>query len=154
MNFVKCCLALNKIIIIIIIIVIISIISTWSYENRVRKHFVILSQLPLSNSFFTQLFACLLLLLFVVRFVVKDLCRRGFKNNFANFYLPAPPTPPPPLHSFPLLFFVRSYPQFSRQHKFFEISARLKLVSVPFSSLHFVYIDHLEKRFPESMTPV
>ena len=96
MNFVKCCLALNKIIIIIIIIiVIIIIISTWSYENRVRKHFVILSQLPLSNSFFTQLFACLLLLLFVVRFVVKDLCRRGFKKNFANFYLPAPPPPPP-----------------------------------------------------------
>ena len=83
MNFVKCCLALNKIIIIIIIII---IISTWNYENRVRKHFVILSQLPLSNSFFTQLFACLLLLLFVVRFVVKDLCRSGFKKNFANFY--------------------------------------------------------------------
>ena len=83
MNFVKCCLALNKIIIIIIIII---IISTWNYENRVKKHFVILSQLPLSNSFFTQLFACFLLLLFVVRFVVKDLCRRGFKKNFANFY--------------------------------------------------------------------
>ena len=89
MNFVKCCLALNKIIIIIIII------STWSYENRVRKHFVILSQLPLSNSFFTQLFACLLLLLFVVRFVVKDLCRTGFKRTFETVYLPPPPPPPP-----------------------------------------------------------
>ena len=32
----------------------------------------------------------------------------------------------------------------------FEISARLKLVSVPFSSL-VLYIGHLEKSFPESM---
>ena len=31
-----------------------------------------------------------------------------------------------------------------------EISAHPKLVSVPFSSLHFV-IGHLEKRFPESI---
>ena len=53
---------------------------------------------------------------------------------------------------FLFLFFFSSYPQFSLKHKWqlFEISARLNLASVPFSSLHFV-IGHLEKRFPESI---
>ena len=44
------------------------------------------------------------------------------------------------------------YPQFFPEHKWqlFEISARLKLVLVPFSSL-VSYIGHLEKSFPESI---
>ena len=53
-------------------------------------------------------------------------------------------TPPPPR-----LFFVCPYPQFSIWYKWqlFEISARLKLVSVPFSGL-LLDIGHLQKRFP------
>ena len=51
----------------------------------------------------------------------------------------------------PLPFFF-PYPQFFVYHKWqlFEISARLKLVSVPFSSL-VLDIGHLEKSFPESI---
>ena len=45
----------------------------------------------------------------------------------------------------PCPLFFRPYPQFSVQHKWQLISARLKLVSV-----HFVN-GHLEKRFPESI---
>ena len=72
----------------------------------------------------------------------------GCRRNFANFYLI---TFPPSL--FICLFgFFRHYPQFSLIHKpqLFEISARLKLVSSPFSSLQF-FIGHLEKSFPESI---
>ena len=110
--------------------------STWSYENRVSKHFVIFFNFPcliacllcyLLMSFF--LFAC---------FVVRDLCRSGCRQNY---YL----IPPPPLF-FP-------YPQFflnASDSYQFEISGRLKLVSVPFSSL-VLYIGHLEKSFPESI---
>ena len=47
-----------------------------------------------------------------------------------------PPLVPPSLHIY-IYFFFRPYPQFSLKRKWqlFEISARLKLVSVPFSSL-------------------
>ena len=113
----------------------------WSYEKLVKQTFCNFSQLQLS---------------FFVHFVVRDLCRCGCRQNFATFY--QPPPPPPPLHPIPLFFFFvcfvsfSSYPQFSLQHKWqlFEISARLKLASVPFSSLHFL-IGHLKKSFPESI---
>ena len=69
----------------------------------------------------------------------------GCRRNFANFYLI---TFPSSLFIclFVCLFFFRHYPQFSLIHKsqLFEISARLKLVSSPFSSLQF-FIGHLEK---------
>ena len=71
-------------------------------------------------------------------FVVRDLCRSGCRQNY---YL----TPLPmffPTH----IFFCKT-----RSDSYqFEISGRLKLVSVPFSSL-VLYIGHLEKSFPESI---
>ena len=72
----------------------------------------------------------------------------GCRQNFANFYL----IPFPPSLFICLFVFFRHYPQFSLIHKsqLFEISARLKLVSSPFSSLQF-FIGHLEKSFPESI---
>ena len=59
-------------------------------------------------------------------FVVRDLSRSGCGQNY---YL----TPPILFLSLPTI-----------------LSARLKLVSVPFSSL-VLYIGHLEKSFPESI---
>ena len=46
--------------------------STWSYENRVGKHLCNFSQLPLSNSLFTVLFADVGFFLLVL-YVVRDL---------------------------------------------------------------------------------
>ena len=108
-----------------------------SYKNRVSTHFVIFPN-------FSCLIACLLCCLlmsfffFFACFMVRDLCRRGCRQNY---YLTLPP-----------YFFFCPYPQFSLKHKWqlFEISARLKLVSVPFSSL-VLDIGHLEKSFPESI---
>ena len=100
-------------------------ISTWSYENRVTKHFVIFLN-----------FHCL-----IVCLVVSDLCRSGCRQNY---YLTPPPPPLPivfPTHN--------SFFNASDSYQF-EISGRLKLVSVPFSSL-VLYIGHLEKSFPESI---
>ena len=71
--------------------------STWSYENRVSKHFVNLSQLPLSNSLFTVLFAYVVVF---ACFVLSDLCRSACRRNY---YL----TPPPP--SLPHYFFVLTH---------------------------------------------
>ena len=73
--------------------------STWSYENRVSKHFVIFLN-------FRCLIACLLCCLlmsfvFLACLVVRDLCRSGCRQNY---YLTPQPPPPPP-HFFP-------YPQF------------------------------------------
>ena len=57
--------------------------------------------------------------------------------------------PPPPL---PLPIFFPTHNSFfhTSDSYQFEISGRLKLVSVPFSSL-VLYIGHLEKSFPESI---
>ena len=106
-------------------------------KSGLSKHFVI-----------SRNFNCL----FFVHFVVRDLCRCGCRQNFANFY-----QPPPPLHPIPLFllfvsfFFILPTVLSSTQVTvLFEISARLKLALVPFSSLHFV-IGHLEKSFPESI---
>ena len=108
----------------------------WSYENRVSKHFVIFLN-------FSCLTACLLCCLFMscffffACFVVRDLCRSGCRQNY---YL----IPPPLIFPYPQ-FFLNASDSYQ-----FEISGRLKLVSVPFSSL-VLYIGHLEKSFPESI---
>ena len=59
-------------------------ISTWSYEKGVSKHFVQFSQPPLSNSFFTVLFANVF---FLVCFVARYLCRSGIR---LYYYLTSP----------------------------------------------------------------
>ena len=74
--------------------------STWSYEKRVSKH-VVISLNSFNN--FTELFAYVF---FFVRLVVRDLCRSGCRQNFANFYLPAPlPSLPPSVFFFFFFFF-------------------------------------------------
>ena len=66
--------------------------------KAVSKHFVISLNFP---CLIASLLSCLLMsFVVVVRFVVKDLCRNGFKKNFANFYLP------PPLHTPSLCYFL------------------------------------------------
>ena len=83
-------------------------------------------------------------LFFFASFVVRGFCRSGCRQN----YHLTPPPPSPLLPSLPIIFFC-PYPQFSLWYmwQLFEISARLKLVSVPFSSL-LLDIGHLQKRFP------
>ena len=65
--------------------------------------------------------------------MVGDLCRNGCRQNY---YLSPPP--PPALPIFP------THNSFFNTSQLFEISARLKLVLVPFSRL-VLYIGHLEK---------
>ena len=101
-------------------------ISTWSYENRVSKHFVISLNFPL----FTELFAYVVFL-FVLWFI--GLCVDVAADRISNFYL----APLPPLHhhhhhhfywytvkrsgkytiSLPLFLFFSPYPQFSLKHR-------------------------------------
>ena len=91
--------------------------STWSYEHRVSKHFVIFHNFP---CLIASLLCCLLISFYFTCFTVRDLCRSGCRQNY---YL-TPPLPPS-----------------------FDISARLKLVSVPFNSL-LLDIGHLKKSSP------
>ena len=91
-------------------------ISTWIYENRVSKHFLISLNFP-CLSLFTALFAYVVFLFLFGSFVVRDLCGSGCRQNFANFRLaPLPPLPPLPPHS-PFLslfdYFLRPYPKFT-----------------------------------------
>ena len=74
---------------------------------------------------------------------MRGFCRSGCRQNY---HLTPPPFPSP---SLPPYNFFCPYPQFSLWYmwQLFEISARLKLVSVPFSSL-LLDIGHLQKRFP------
>ena len=81
---------------------------------------------------------CLFVCLFFACFVVRDLCRSGCRQNY---YLTTP---------HPLLIFSLPTILSLTQVTVIEISARLKLVSVPFSSL-LLDIGHLEKSFPESI---
>ena len=69
-------------------------ISTWSYENRVSKHFVIFFNFPCLIAWILR---CFLMCFFFACFVVRDLCRSGCRQNY---YL----TPPPAS--------IFSYPQF------------------------------------------
>ena len=101
-------------------------ISTWSYENRVSKHFVISLNFPC-------LMACLLSCLLMCFFwflLWFGLCVDVAVDRISNFYLPPPP---PPLHhhfysytvkrsgkytiSLPLFLFFSPYPQFSLKHR-------------------------------------
>ena len=69
---------------------------TWSYENRVSRHFVIFPNFP---SIIARLLCCLIMpFFFFACFVVRDLCKSGCRQNY---YL----TPLPPNIFFP-------YPQF------------------------------------------
>ena len=61
------------------------------YENRVCEHFVISLNFP-CLSLITVLFAYVFIC--YCCFVVRDLCRSGCRQNFANFFLPPPPTSP------------------------------------------------------------
>ena len=118
-------------------------ISTWSYENRVSKHFVIFPNFP---GLIACLLSCLLMCFFVcffffACFVVRDLCRSGWRKNY---YVNSPP-PASPSYFFP-------YPQFFLSHKWqlFKNSARLKLVSARFIRL-LLDVGHLAKSFQESI---
>ena len=105
--------------------------SSWSYENRVSKNFVIFLNFLVTVLFGYVVFLWLVLWLGICVEVDADRIT----------ILP----PPPPL------FFPNQNSFFNTSHSYqFEISGRLKLVSVPFSSLVF-YIGHLEKSFPESI---
>ena len=107
--------------------------STWSYENRVSKHFVIFRNFPC-------LLCCLLMTYFFWLFLWLGICVEVDVDRITIL----PPTP--------LIFFPTQNSFFNTSDSYqFEISGRLKLVSVPFSSL-VLYIGHLEKRFPESIT--
>ena len=92
---------------------------TWSYENRVSKHFVIFLSFP---CLIACLLCCLLCTFFSggACFVVMDLCRSRCRQNY---YLPPPSSLPTPNFSA----FFRPYPQFSLKHKWqlFEISTPL-----------------------------
>ena len=74
--------------------------STWSYENRVSKHFVIFRNFPclIAWHMFTVLFAYVVFFFFAC-FVARDLCRSGCRHNY---YLTSPP-PPPDLFSIPTI---------------------------------------------------
>ena len=73
--------------------------STWSYENRVSKHFVIFRHMFTVLFFDICLLCCLLMSVFSSCFVAMDLCRSGCRQNY---YLTSPPTPPPPSDLFSL----------------------------------------------------
>ena len=64
---------------------------TWSYENRVSKHFVIFRNFPclITWHMFTVLFAYVVSFFFAC-FVARDLCRSGCRQNY---YLTPPPLP-------------------------------------------------------------
>ena len=87
--------------------------------------------------FFLTCVVCLCRFFFLACLVVRDLCRNGCRQNY---YLT------PSLFFFPI---HNSFFNTSDSYQF-EISRRLKLVSVPFSSL-VLYIGHLEKSLPESI---
>ena len=78
--------------------------KTWLANNK-----VISPNVP-CLSLFTVLFDYVVV--FFACFVVRDLCRSGCRQNFANFYLTPPPPLPPP-SPFPFGYFLRPYPQFS-----------------------------------------
>ena len=73
-------------------------IYTWSYANRVSKHFVICVNFP---CLIACLLCCLLMSVFFACFLVRDFCRSECRQNY---YLTRPP------YFFP-------YPQFFVWHK-------------------------------------
>ena len=91
-----------------------------SYKNRVSKHFVIHQKF---TCLIASLLCCLLMSFYFTCFAVRGLFRSGCRQNY---YL----TPPLPLS---LYFFVPAHNSLFNTSD--SISARLKLVSVPFSCL-------------------
>ena len=59
-------------------------ISTWSYENRVSKHFVIFPNFPCLT---TCLSCCLLMSFFFACLAVRELWRSGCRQNYYLIYL-------------------------------------------------------------------
>ena len=116
--------------------------TTWSYKNRVSKHFVIFLNFP---CLLACLLRCLLMSFFFFSFWL--VLWLGICVQVDVDRITISPPPPPSLR-----FFFCRYPQFSVkiQVTVIEISVRLKLVSVPFSSL-LLDIGHFEKGFPESI---
>ena len=115
-------------------------ISAWTYENEVSKHFVISLNFPC-------LIACLLscsLMWFFLFILWFGLCVDVAVDKISRVSIYSPLSLPPSV-----FFFILPTILSLTQVTFNEISARLKLASVPFSSLHFV-IGHLEKSFTES----
>ena len=120
-----------------------SLNSTWSYENRVSKHFVIFLNFPCLR-------ACLLCCLLMTFFLL--VLWLGIYVEVDVDRIIILPSPPPSLLPYFLVPTHNSLLNTSDSYNLYEISARLKLVSVPFSST-FRYsgdIGHLEKSFPES----
>ena len=109
--------------------------STWSYENRVSEHFVIFLNFP---CLIACLLCCLLMSYFLACLVVRDLCRSECRQNY---YLT-----PLPIFSLPTILSLTQVTVLSLTQV--TISGRLKLVSVPFSSL-VLYIGHAPwEKFP------
>ena len=107
--------------------------STWSYENRVSKHFFL--NFSFSNSLFAVLFAYVVFFWLVLWF---GICVEVDVDRITIL----PPLP---------IFFATNNSFFNTSDSYqFEISGRLNLVSVPFSSL-VLDIGHLEKSHPESI---
>ena len=104
----------------------------WSFENRVGKLVFFLtnfSQLLLSNSLFIVLFADVLFLLPVLW--LRN-CVEVDVEGITIFH--SPPNPPP--SDCPYFFVpIHSSLVITSDSLIFDISARLKLVSVPFGSL-------------------
>ena len=118
-------------------------ISTWTYENQVSKHFVISLNFPC-------LIACLLsclLMSFFLFILWLELCVDVAVDKISRVSIYLPLSLPPSVFFF---FFIVPTILSLTQVTFNEIRARLKLASVPFSSLHFV-TGHLEKSFPKSI---
>ena len=65
--------------------------STWSYENRVSKHFVIFRNFPLFNHL-TCMYCvvCLFRFFFFACFLARGLCRSGCRQNYYHTPLPLP----------------------------------------------------------------
>ena len=104
---------------------------TWIYENRVSKKNCNVSHLSLV---FACLLSCLLMwVFFVFLFLWLGICVEVAVDRISR-----------------ISFLTPSLSDLQLKWQLFEISARLKLVSVPFSSL-VLYIGHLEKSFPESI---
>ena len=113
--------------------------ATWINENRVSKHFVISLNFP-SLSLFTVLFAYVVFLVVLwlgiyVEVAVEGISRIRFLSN--PFSLPR--------RCFPVA--TQNHLCLTQVTYIYLKSVRVKLVSVPFSSLYFV-IGNLEKSFP------
>ena len=111
--------------------------------SQVGKHFFCnFTQLPLSNSLFTVLFA--MSFFFFASYMWLGICVEVDVDTITTLL----PTPSISLYCF---FPTHNSLFLTSDSACSKISARLKLVSVLLSSLLKLHIGHLEKRFPESI---